>query len=68
MRDPNVHRPSLPPVPPPTIGLKTYLYYLVELLLVSKHGPDLLPLIFNVLLKGAELLLHDAILPLQSQS
>ena len=38
--------------------------HLVELLLVSKHSPDLLPLILNVLLQGAELLLHDAILAL----
>jgi len=38
--------------------------HLIELLLVGKHGPDLLALVLNVFLEGAELLLHDAILPL----
>ena len=41
---------------------------LIQLLLVSKHGLDLLPLILNVLLEGTELLLHDAILPFQPES
>ena len=41
--------------------------HLIELLLVGKHGPDLLPLVLNVFLEGAELLLHDAVLPLEPQ-
>lgn len=49
------------------VRLRLQQHYLVEFLLVSKHGPDLLPLIFDVFLKGAELLLHDAVLPLEPQ-
>ena len=41
--------------------------HLIELLLVGEHCPDLLALVLNVLLEGTELLLHDAILPLQPQ-
>ena len=41
--------------------------YLVQLLLLGKHGSDLLALVLDVLLEGAELLLHDAVLPLQPQ-
>jgi hypothetical protein len=34
---------------------------------VGEHGPDLLALVLNVFLEGTELLLHDAVLPLQPQ-
>ncbi len=34
---------------------------------MGEHGPDLLALVLDVFLESAELLLHDAVLPLQPQ-